>query len=266
MHSAIYTGVLQHCRHQPKHHFFQYKVFMLYLDLEEIEEVFAQSRFWSFKKPALAWLRRQDFIGANEGTITEAVKQAIRQQCGKSFHGRIRMLANMRYFGWQMNPIVCYYCFNTDQQLEYVVAEVTNTPWREKQVYVLSCDTNKPVQKIHFAKQMHVSPFNDLNFTYEWIGGAPAEELSMRLVNWREGKHWFNANLKLQREAISTSTLNKVLIKYPLMTLKVFAGIYWQALRLYLKGVPFVSHPNKSKAAISTYSLKENSLKNTTNR
>ena len=127
MHSAIYTGVLQHCRYQPKHHFFQYRVFMMYLDLQELEQVFAKSRLWSFKKPALAWLRRCDFIGDSKETIDTSVRKAIKNQTGKDFQGAIRLLANLRYFGFQMNPIVCYYCFNEAEQLEYVVAEVTNT-------------------------------------------------------------------------------------------------------------------------------------------
>ena len=253
MHSAIYTGTLQHCRYRPKHHFFQYQVFMVYLDLAEIDQFFSLSPLWSASKPALAWLKRKDFIGDKHQSIADGVRHHIKAESGKEFTGNIRMLANLRYFGFQMNPIVCYYCFNQQEQLEYIVAEVTNTPWREKHAYVLPCDSAAETQTIRFGKQLHVSPFNDLDFTYEWIGGAPSKELGVRLINWRDGQRLFDANLQLCRQEATAGALNKILLQFPLMTVKVFAAIYWQALKLFVKKVPFVSHPGKSKVENHAY-------------
>ena len=259
MQSAIYKGILQHCRHYPKRHFFQYRVFMMYLDLTELDAVFAKARGWSFKTPALAWLRRKDFIGGDSKvSIADSVRAAIKQATNRDFTGSIRMLANLRYFGFQMNPIVCYYCFNGNEQLEYVVAEVTNTPWREKRAYVLRCDPKSVQQRIRFEKTLHVSPFNDMHFTYEWIGAKPGASLAIRLINWRGEQRVFEANLALDRQVISTKSLYGILLAYPFMTFKVFVGIYWQALRLFLKGLPLVNHPGTSINDKTAYSNNKN--------
>ena len=247
MKSAIYTGILQHCRHQPKRHFFQYRVFMMYIDLTELKEVFGLSRLWSFKGASLAWLRRKDFIGDPNKSIADSVVDRIKQETGQVFEGSIRMLANLRYFGFQMNPIVCYYCFDKKERLQYVVAEVTNTPWREKHAYVLPCALEKSDQKIDFAKRLHVSPFNDMDFNYQWIGNTPDEKLSVRLINWKGSERLFEANLEMSRQEVTANSLRKTIFLYPLMTMKVFASIYWQALKLFFKGVPFVGHPGDNQ-------------------
>lgn len=241
--SGIYTGSLQHCRYFPKHHFFQYQVFMMYLDLDELGEVFKRSWLWSCKRFALAWLRRKDFLGDPSVNLKDSVVAHIKTVTGNTFNGRVRMLANLRYFGFQMNPIVSYYCFNEHEELEYIVAEVTNTPWRERHAYVLTCDKNSQKQNIRFDKTLHVSPFNDLNFTYQWHSDLPGDDLNIRLANWRGDKKQFEANLQLRRKEITTSTLRNTILKFPFMTMKVFAAIYWQAAKLFIKGVPFVNHP-----------------------
>jgi len=242
--SAIYKGTLVHERLEPKRHRFAYSVFMMYIDLNEVDIVFSKAVEWSVKKPAIAWMKREDFIGSKELSISEAVKERIKEETGQDFKGSIRVLTNLRYFGFIMNPLVCYYCFDEEEKLEYIVAEVTNTPWREKHSYVLRCNPNESVQRISFEKEMHVSPFNSMDMSYRWQSNNPGKALTIRLLNWFNGKRHFEANLLLEREEISSASLHKLMIFYPWMTLKVCGAIYWQALRIYLKGIRFVPHPD----------------------
>jgi len=243
LNSAIYRGQLEHSRLTPKLHHFSYKVFMIYLDLDEIDAVFSLSRLWSAERFALARFKRRDFFGSEKLSIKAAIIQHIRSRTGEDFAGSVRVLANLRYFGFLMNPLVTYYCFDPDERLQYIVAEVTNTPWQETHAYVLKCHPDQNVQRIEFDKALHVSPFNDMNLQYRWTSNRPAEALMLRLENWRGETMEFEASLALKREAVSSRNLDRLILRYPWMTLKVAAAIYWQALRLFIKGLPFVAHP-----------------------
>ncbi|GAB1256804.1 DUF1365 domain-containing protein [Aurantivibrio plasticivorans] len=243
--SAIYKGTLEHCRVSPKRHYFSYRVFMMYLDLDEIDTIFSTSRLWSNKTFNLSWMRRKDFIGNPQETIYDAVVDEIFRSTGQSFSGSVRVLTNLRYFGFIINPISCYYCFDQQESLRFIVLEVTNTPWREKCRYVLECDPSNDVQRKSFEKSMHVSPFFDMDMVYRWVGGKPGSELKIGLSNWQGKKRQFYANLNLTRVPISKGVLTKQILMYPLMTMKVFGAIYWQALKLRIKGVSFVPHPER---------------------
>lgn len=240
LHSAIYVGSVRHRRILPKRHEFTYQVFMMYLDLDELEQVFEKSPLWSASFPALARFRRQDFLGPVEIPLDQAVRDCVLQETGVKVQGPIRLLTNLRYFGFLINPVSCYYCFDQQQQLQFIVAEVTSTPWRERVRYVIPA--RSPHQSHRFAKRMHVSPFMPMNMTYHWRSRTPCNSLSIHLQNWRNGEEAFNATLALRRVEISTDSLNHCLLRYPFMTMKVALAIYWQALRLFIKRVPFFKH------------------------
>ena len=170
--SAIYHGYVRHRRFAPRKRTFIYKVFMVYLDLEELDQVFDQSPLWSNKHFAPAWLRKRDFLDGSDKPLYEGVADVVGQHLGTRPTGPIRMLTNLRYFGFIINPITCYYCFDdSGQQLQTIVAEVTNTPWRQRCHYVLKNPDQKPLD---FAKTMHVSPFQPMDLTYRWWGRNPA--------------------------------------------------------------------------------------------
>ena len=140
MHSAIYQGFLRHRRFTPHQHRFSYRVFMMYLDLDELDEVLSMSPFWSKRRWRPARFQRSDFLGDPAVPLKQAVCDRIHEETGQRYVGRVCLLANLRYFGFVMNPIACYYCFDNQDNLQYIVAEVTNTPWNERQSYVLRCD------------------------------------------------------------------------------------------------------------------------------
>lgn len=277
LNSAIYTGQIRHRRFREKHHEFSYQVFMMYLDLDELENIFSLSPLWSMKKWAPAQLKQSDFIindpddepvkqtsitiennaadknssFENSSEIYKSVQRFIYKNTGKRFQGKVRMLCNLRYFSYVINPITNYYCFDeSGEQMLYVIAAVTNTPWGKTHHYLLEDNKNRENLFISdFSKQHHVSPFMPLDMKYHWRSNIPGQRLALHIENHENGKSAFDATLKLERKAISASSLNLLLVQFPLMTVKVLVGIYWQALKLFIKGVRFFPHPDKSLSA-----------------
>lgn len=218
---------------------------MLYLCLDELPEILETPRFWSATSAALGEFRRSDFLGDPTVPLQDEVRRRIREETGAEHRGPVYLLANLRYFGYVMNPIACYYCFSEDEsRLEYVVAEVNNTPWNERHSYVLPGPASGRWLTTAFDKCFHVSPFNPMAMRYHWRSNTPARRLVLHMENSAEGDKVFDATLALTARPMTATNLNKLLLRYPLMTAKVVVAIYWQALRLYLKGVPVYHHPD----------------------
>ncbi|NNE63867.1 MAG: DUF1365 domain-containing protein [Gammaproteobacteria bacterium] len=243
VHSAIYRGSLRHRRFHPLRHKFSYSVFMMYLDLDELDAVFEQSPWWSKKPWRPARFERSDFLGDPQIPLDQAVRNRIFEEVGEWHKGPIRMLANLRYFGFIINPITCYYCFDENEKLQTIVTEVTNTPWSERISYVLKCDPQSRIQRISFQKGMHVSPFNPMDMTYRWSSNKPSKILSLNLETEQTGEKQMDATMVLKRQEINAGSLAGILVEHPWMTAKVVASIYWQALILAIKKAPFFSHP-----------------------
>lgn len=247
MNSRLYIGRLRHRRYVPRTHAFSYRVFMPYLRLDELDSVFAKSRWWSSSRWALARYCREDFLGDPNLPLEDEVRRRVREETGLEHHGPIYMLANLRYFGVQMNPLVCYYCFDEDDEnIEFLVAEVTNTPWNERHSYVLNAADDSRVLRQDFAKSFHVSPFNPMEMQYVWRSNTPGQRLAIHLETHTDQGREFDATLALKAEPITTASLNRIIWRFPFMTTKVAIGIYWQALKLFLKKVPFYGHPNSN--------------------
>jgi uncharacterized protein len=247
MHSALYIGQLRHRRHAPRPHAFSYAIYMAWLDLAELETVFKGRWFWSTKRRALAWFRRADYLGDADIPLDEAVRRRVAEAQGRRPTGPIRMLAQLRNYGHCFNPVVFYYCYDsTGARVETIVAEITNTPWRERHSYVLPVQAGvEPGASLQFdfAKRFHVSPFMPMDVDYRWQFTQPRERLAVHMENRRGGEREFDATLNLARRPISTGSLALVLLRFPLSTLRVLGAIYWQALRLQWKRVPFHAHP-----------------------
>ena len=247
MESAIYEGIVRHRRLAPHPHAFSYKMAQLYLDLDEVDHVFDRRWLWSSTRRNVAQFRRSDYLGPTDIPLAEAVRQKIDKATGKRPNGPIRVLTHLRYFGVAFNPVTFYYCFAADGvDLECIVAEITNTPWKERHAYVLPMDTAESHGRAlqwSFPKTFHVSPFMPMEREYDWRFTAPSNDLHVHMDVKREGEREFDASLILQRRPLNSASLARVLWRYPLMTTQVIGAIHWQALRLWLKRNPVHDHP-----------------------
>ena len=252
MHSSIFSGQVSHSRKLPLGHSFRYRVFMMYLDLAELDTVFAGRWFWSTRRAALAQFKRENYFGNPDIPLDIAVRDLVEERTGKRPDGPVRLLTNLSYFGYCINPISVYYCFDAeDTRVTTIVAEVTNTPWGENCCYVLSENMNKgseATRRFRTNKDMHVSPFMDMDVRYDWLITEPDQDLVLRIDNVADDQRFFNATMVLRRQKISGQSLAGILLRYPFMTAKVFVAIYWQAARLWWKGCPLYKHPDKRKS------------------
>lgn len=246
--SAIYEGVVQHRRYGPRAHEFRYRVAQLFLDLDELEQVFAGRWFWSLNRRNLAEFRRSDFLGPATMPLGAAVRDCVACATGQRPTGPIRLLTHLRYAGHSFNPVSFYYCYAPDAaSIEYIVAEITNTPWHERHRYVLAAQGAQqrgPSLQWTFDKAFHVSPFIPMDRTYQWQLSTPGNSLRVQMGVLRDGALEFDAVLALQRRVLDGTALTRVLLRFPLMTTQVVTAIYWNALRLWLKGIPVHRHPS----------------------
>ncbi len=262
--SAVYEGWIRHRRFEPVEHSFRYRLFLMYLDLDELPGVLDPYPLFSARRAAPARFRRNDFMGDPSRPLAECARDAVEAATGNRPPGPVRLLANLRYLGHAFNPVSFYYCFDAaGERVEAVVADVNNIPWGERHPYVLARGTRHgAVLTDELDKTLHVSPLMGMDQTYAFRASEPAERLGVHIESRparraalpaggqdaapREGKQ-FDATLSLRRRELSRPLLAGMLARYPAMSLQVVAKIYAQSLRLKLKGARYFPHPEGSK-------------------
>lgn len=291
MHSCLYTGSVRHRRFEPKLNRFRYSIRLLYLDLDELDDVVRRLPFLRSGRWAVASLRMDERMTCtasnNLGSSTaggspcvglrERVARVVEAETGRVPSGPVRWLTLWGSFGVFFAPVSFYYCFAPDgQTLEAIVAEVSNTPWRERHCYVLHAGNQFEVEtessesesafprekpsdersclRFRHAKQFHVSPFLDVALDYHWTITAPNESTTIHLeARHRAATHGparssecvLDATLRLKREPLTRLRWLRAVARHPLVPIRVLAGIYFEALKLWINKVPFYPHPRK---------------------
>lgn len=248
--SALYAGTIRHRRFGAVRHEFDQPIVMTLLDLGEAGPLLDRLPLWSRRRWAPVRFRRRDYLDGTDAPLRAALDELVEARTGRRLRGPVRMLTHLRTWGWLFNPITVYWCFEADGITpDLVVLEVTNTPWGERQWYVVAAEDAAGRGAV-FPKSLHVSPFlgMDLDYRLSFTApvAAPRSRLELRLEVLRSGRKVFDADLSLTRTELTPTSAVTVLVRHPVQTVRVSLGIYAQAARLWTRRVPLVSHPRRT--------------------
>lgn len=248
MESGFYQGSVAHRRSAEIDHEFSVNLFMVCLDITKLPELLDPIPGWSARNPALAWYRRNDHFGQPQQDLAVSVRDRVQKVMGKRPEGSIYLLTHLRYLGYLFNPVSFYYCFDKQDNFQAFIAEVHNTPWHEEHVYcvpVSNFDGSNSKFTITLDKDFHVSPFQPMDQHYRITYEEPDEELFVRIESYRNQNREFDACLKMSRKPLSVFNAYRMLLRYPFMSFKVTASIYFEALKLWWSGATFYPHPER---------------------
>lgn len=244
MNSALLRGTVTHTRRTPKPHALRYRLHLFDLDLDELEHAFAGRIGYAHERFAVVSFRRRDYHGDAGVPLREAVLARVEAELGARPDGRVRIVTQLRTLGYLFNPVSFYLCHDADGALACVMAEINNTPWNERFSYVLDA-RDKTELVWRFPKRFHVSPFFDMDQEYEWRFSVADDAFGVHMTNFEAGRAVFHAGFEGARTPLDRAGLTGALLRYPLQPLRMHAAIYLHAARLFLKGVPFFTHPKK---------------------
>ena len=249
MDSAIYFGNVRHRRFRPVPHSFSYGVFMAFLDIDRIKELTGISRLLSYNRFNWASYDERDHFGDPALSLRQRLELDAAAHGVSLPDGQVFLLTHLRYLGYNFNPVSFFYCYDAQERLQLVLAEVNST-FGESHNYWLSHDNELPsanAKRYRRAKALHVSPFMSMKLDYTFTFTAPDRKLVAHMDTVEDGKPFFDATLNLERRPWSARSLHRALLSHPWMTAKVIGAIHWEALRLYLKKVPVFTHPRHTK-------------------
>jgi DUF1365 family protein len=248
MESAIYFGSVRHRRFLPVPHNFSYGVFMAFMDIDRIQELTGISRLLSYNCFNWASYDERDHFGDPGLPLRQRLERDAAARGVLLPDGPVFLLTNLRYLGYNFNPVSFFYCYDAQERLKVVLAEVNST-FGESHNYWLRQDNELPslnARRYRTAKALHVSPFMSMKLDYTFTLTAPGHQLVVHMDTIEDGKPFFDATLKLERRAWSAGSLHRALLSHPWMTAKVIGAIHWEALRLYLKKVPVFGHTRRN--------------------
>ena len=238
--SGLFVGTLRHRRFAPVAHAFTYPLFMALLDVDRLPELMRVSRITSYNRWNWASFDDRDHLGDPTRALRDRLAVDATRHGIDLPGGRIFLLTHLRYLGYCFNPVSFFYCFDAGDRLQVIVAEVHNTFGGSHNYWLRPDPASRPFRAVA-AKSLYVSPFMPVDIDYSFTFTPPADRLVAQMETTRAGSASFDATLSLERRPWSALEIRRALLRYPVMTATVVAGIHWQALRLWWKGVPPVS-------------------------
>jgi len=252
--NQIYTGTVFHQRYSPRLHSFSYKLFMLALDVAQMDKQEGATGVFGFSRFKPLWFNGKDYLTSENNykikntfksepnSLTDRITDKVQQLGGNDDISRITMLAQVRCFGIYFSPANFYFCYNHNDDCEQMLVEVSNTPWHERHYYLVD------IREKHICeKEFQVSPFMDLNMRYHWHVKPPetSNNLFIKIENYKthgDISKVFAAGLAMEPKPLTAKNIFKTWCSLPVMTMKIVASIYWQAVRLFVKRIPFIGY------------------------
>jgi DUF1365 family protein len=243
--TAIYAGWVAHSR--PGRHRLRYRVFMLALDLDELSTL--RLRLLAHNRCSLFSIFDRDHGGRIDAPVKPQIEARLREAGIPWRGGRIVLLTMPRLFNYVFNPLSVYFCWDDRGRLAALVHEVSNT-FGERHFYVLAPThgANGEVRQ-SCAKRFFVSPFLEGDLRYEFRVTPPGGANAVVAMAVKRGQSVaLTASFSGERNELTDANLLRAWVGNPLMTFKVIAGIHWEALRMWLKGVRYLGRHSQHGA------------------
>ena len=240
--ASIYEGRVIHTRLRPRRHRLSYRVFSLYADLDRLAELSRTSRLFSLNRFNLFSLHTRDHGDGSETPLKEQVSKKLRELGMADATAQVRLLCYPRILGYVFNPLSVFYCSDENGHLRAIIYEVHNT-FGERHSYVLPVESDSGIIRQACRKALYVSPFIPMQAEYRFKMTRPGDKLLVGILQSDRDGDLLQASFSGKAAPFSDGALLRLFFQYPLMTLKVTAGIHWEALRLLMKRIPVFRHP-----------------------